>query len=347
MSPFGRATEDFLAFAERLPDRGEPVAPIGLLLSHGHGYERVNNACKMLNLFPETDADRELRELFNVCWHPVGVAEGMPAAPDVQSLPHGRYGNIFDVLVDRPEKAQVLRNYPVLWAAGDVELGGAMAKELDAYVKAGGTLVVTAEQAKKLPPALPGWKSKGTTVRTSAWITPGDTPHPTTPYEVEEVELDKAEPLAWADVRRQPLLVRNAVGKGAVITVLVPRGLGLDERAHPVLPYLMNGLTRDLLPVSVELPAGREIQYQVNRTKDGYVVLLMNNRGVDKTQHGVARVDRRQFVDLFLRTKLAVKSAKEWTDPRALTPTAGANGTTTIAVRVHPGDVQVIGIVTK
>ena len=44
-----------------------------------------------------------------------------------------------------------------------------------------------------------------------------------------------------------PLVVRNKVGKGAVITILVPRGLGLDERAHPVLPYLMNGLTANLL----------------------------------------------------------------------------------------------------
>jgi len=40
------------------------------------------------------------------------------------------------------------------------------------------------------------------------------------------------------------------------VTVLVPRGLGLDERAHPVLPYLMNGLTAGLLPVEVRLPNG-------------------------------------------------------------------------------------------
>ena len=139
------------------------------------------------------------------------------------------------------------------------------------------------------------------------------------------------------------------VGDGAVITVLVPRGLGLDERAHPALPYLMNGLTQDLLPVSVEMPDGKrtagEIQYQVNRTKDGYVVMLMNNRGVDKTQNGVARVDRRQFVDVVVQTKLPVKSVKEYTGPRDLTPTPGVNETT-LAIRVHPGDVQVIGLVT-
>ena len=112
----------------------------------------------------------------------------------------------------------------------------------------------------------------------------------------------------------------------------------------------MNGLTADLLPVRVEMPDGKrpagEIQYQVNRTKDGYVVLLMNNRGVDKTQHGVARVDRRQFVDVVVRATLPVKSAKEWTGPRDLALAPDAKGAT-VKVRVHPGDVQVIGLVTK
>jgi hypothetical protein len=238
-------------------------------------------------------------------------------------------------------------NYPVIWAAGDVERGGAMTKALEGYVNAGGTLVVNVEAAKKLPPAFLGWKSKGKTARAQSWIIPDGPPHPTTPYEVGEVELAGGHELAWATPGK-PLLVRNKVGDGAVITVLVPRGLGLDERAHPVLPYLMNGLTRDLLPVSVETPDGKrpagEILYQVNRTKDGYVVLLMNNRGVDKTQHGVARVDRRQFVDVLIRSKTPLKSAKEWTAPRDLT--AEMNGTA-VRVRVHPGDVQVVGLVTK
>ena len=353
LSPFGRATEDFLAFAERLPDRGEPVAPVGLLLSAGHGYERVNNTCKMLNVFPEGDADRELRELFNVCWHPAGVVEGQPAAPDAQSMPNGRYGNIFDVLVDRPEKAAALKNYPVIWATGDVDLR-ALAKPLEEYVKAGGTLVVTSHPAPKaekqlLPDAMHGFAVSNTYSTFEGWTPAGGDTRAATPFQVERGILTTGEVLAWA-AKDVPLLVRNKVGDGAVITILVPRGLGLDERAHPVLPYLMNGLTADLLPVRVEMPDGKrpagEIQYQVNRTKDGYVVLLMNNRGVDKTQHGVARVDRRQFVDVVVRTALPVKAAKEWTGPRDLALAADAKGTT-VTVRVHPGDVQVIGLVTK
>src|SRR5438034_593049 len=101
LSPFGRATEDFMAFADRAQDRGEPYTPIGILLSYGHGFERVSYRCKMLHEFPETIHDLELRELFNVCWHPSAILEGQPASPDVQSMPSGVYGDIFDVLVDR------------------------------------------------------------------------------------------------------------------------------------------------------------------------------------------------------------------------------------------------------
>jgi hypothetical protein len=349
LSPFGRATEDFLAFVDRLPERGEPITPIGLLLSYGHAYERVNYSCKMLHVFPESDADRELRELFNVCWSPSGVVEGLPAAPDMQSLPNGRYGNIFDVLVDRPDKANAIFNYPVIWAAGDVDLGG-MAKVLEEYVKAGGTLVINVEAVgKAMPDSLPGIVRSGELGTYDQLITADGEVRSTTPYRVARVKLVGAEVLASSE-KDVPLLTRNSVGRGAVITILVPRGLGLDERAHPVLPYLMNGLTQNLLPVEVRLagrkrPAG-EVLYQVNRTKDGYVVLLMNNRGVDKTQNGVARVDRRQSVDVIVRSSAPVKAAKEYTGSTELSLSEVAGGSE-VRVTVHPGDVQVITLVTR
>jgi hypothetical protein len=135
-----------------------------------------------------------------------------------------------------------------------------------------------------------------------------------------------------------------------LIVTLAPRMLGQDERAHPALPWLMNGVTAGLLPVEVRKADGTrldgEVMYQVNRTKDGWLVMLVNNRGVDKTQNGVARVDRRAYVDVAVRTVLPVKSAKEWTEPRDLTPTMGKDGTE-VRLRVHPGDVQVVGLVTK
>jgi hypothetical protein len=346
LSPFGRATEEFQAFASRLPDRGEPIAPVGVLLSSGHGYERVNYSCKMLHNFAETAVDRELRELFNVLWHPVGVVEGQPAAPDAQSLPNGRYGNIFDVLVDRPVKAHAIFRYPVLMVAGDANLGGIWPKSLEAYVRRGGTLVVNADATRgKLFEELLGLKLSGSRKSHEAWK-PGDAvARGCVPFDCETAQLTTAKALATTD-DGSPLITRHAVGEGAVIVSLVPGMIGQDERAHPALPWLVNGLTDGLLPVDVRLANGDrpngEILYQVNATADGCLVLLMNNRGVDKTPSGVARVDRRRFVNMILKSKFAAKAAMEWTSGRAMELKDD-----TVHVRVHPGDVQVIGFRTK
>jgi hypothetical protein len=345
LSPFGRATEDFQAFSDRLPDRGVPYAPIALLLSYGHGYERVNYRCKMLNVFSENKADLELRELFNVCWHPSAILEGQPAAPDIQSLPSGVYGNIFDVLVDRPNRAKAVFHYPVVWAAGDVDLAGPWQAVLEDYVRRGGTLVVNIQAGRSLPPALLGVRPTGKIQTAETWSPAGGDEQPTTPYEVAEVELAGASVLAWARAQ-VPLITRHRVGAGAVIMTLVPHLIGQDERAHPALPFLMNGVTAGLLPVEVVTAGQGEILYQLNKTKDGYLVLLMNNRGVDKTQSGVARVDRRAFVDVVLRTLLPVDSAKEYTEPRDLSLTK-VGDLTQIKVRVHPGDVQVVYLVLR
>jgi hypothetical protein len=56
-------------------------------------------------------------------------------------------------------------------------------------------------------------------------------------------------------------------------------------------------------------------------------------------------VDRRAFVDVVVRTALPVKSAKEHTERRELMLVPGKDGTE-VRLRIHPGDVQVVHLVT-
>jgi hypothetical protein len=248
------------------------------------------------------------------------------------------------VLVDRPGRARAILNYPLVWAAGDVRLGGPFLPVLEEYLHKGGTLVVNIEAAKGLPEKLLGLRPTGQYRRAEAWSPAGGAARPTTPCEVARVELAGASVLAWAG-EKHPLITRHTVGAGAVIVTLVPHLIGLEERAHPCVPYLMNGLTERLLPVAVRLPDGKrprgEVMYQVNRTKDGYLVSLINPRGIDKTQNGIARVDRRAQVEVLLHRELPVRSAQEMTTPAALEVQRDGKRAT-VAVRIPAGDVRVV-----
>jgi hypothetical protein len=357
----GRATVDFQSFVDRLPDRGEAYTPIAILLSYGHGTERSSFTCKMLGVYPEDIWDIELRELFNVLWYPTGVVEGQPQAPDLQSMPNGMYGNIFDVLVDRPTRAKAMLDYPVVVVGGDANLAP-MISTVNQYLAAGGTLVINVAACTGLPPAMLGITLTGATVVASEWIagnfTSNSGSYPTTPYEISVGTLAPTAEVLAADgaaSNANPVAIRNQVGAGAVILTLVPHMIGIDERAHPAMPWLMNGLTENLLPVEVLLAASGkrptgEIMYQVNKAKQGYVVTLMNNFGVDKTQTGLARVDRSKYVDVLLRTVLPIKTATEYTQspPRMLEVQQVTNATvvtTTVSLRVTVGDIQVVSLV--
>ena len=89
--------------------------------------------------------------------------------------------------------------------------------------------------------------------------------------------------------------------------------------------------------------------YQLNKgaAAGTWVVTLMNNHGVDKTQSGISRVDRSKFVDVVLHTDLPVKSAIEYTQSRTLTLSKTTKGTpavvtSTVSLRVSVGDVNVV-----
>ncbi|MCX7705473.1 MAG: hypothetical protein N2115_04360 [bacterium] len=350
LSPFGRATVDFQSFVDRLPDRGQPYTPFAFLLSYGHGYENVNYTCKMLNVFLQDKNDIEIRELFNVAWFPAPILEGKIQAPDVQSMPSGIYGNIFDVLVDRPAKAQAIMSYSVVWAAGDVEFNDTWMKTIEDYLRRGGTLVLNVETLRKNPALnrFTGLKITDETRVFSTWSPDGKMFNSAVPYSVYLTSPAKVKIIAYAD-ENTPIVVRNEYGEGAIIVVLIPHNTGMDERAHPVIPYLMNLLTAGLTPFELYTADGKklsgEVMYQVNKTKDGWLVALFNNQGIDKTQNGIARVDRTRFADIEIRTHLNVKEAKEYVYERPLS-LQKSTGTTSINVRVEPGDVQVVYFVT-
>lgn len=351
LSPFGRATVDFQSFVDRLPDRGEPYTPVAFLLSYGHGYDNVSYSCKMLNEFLQDKNDIEIRELFNVAWYPAPVLEGLPQSPDVQSMPSGIYGNIFDILVDRPQRCKAILSYPVVWAVGDVVFDNTWATCLEDYLRKGGTIVLNIETLKNNPLLLrfAGLKVSDRIKLLNNWSIDGKHFYPATTYPVYQVTLNGAVPVVYGD-EGIPLILKNNYADGTVIVILIPHNVGLDERAHPSIPYLMNMLFAGLVPFEILTADGKnlrgEIMYQFNKTSNGWLVSLFNNQGIDKTQNGIARVDRTKFVEIEIRTNLDVKEAKEYVYQKAL-KIEKSDGTSTVRLRIEPGDVQVVYFVTQ
>ena len=140
-----------------------------------------------------------------------------------------------------------------------------------------------------------------------------------------------------------PLVTVNRVGRGRVVYCAVPDLLGLDERLVPAAAHVLAHLAADATPVRVR----GEVEYLVNRNARGWVVTLVNNRGVYKPQQGMAQVNRDESEDVWLDVGDAgILSAKEWTENVTLKKRR-ERGTEWVTVEVPPGGVRVVEIVPR
>jgi hypothetical protein len=131
-----------------------------------------------------------------------------------------------------------------------------------------------------------------------------------------------------------PLVTVNRVGRGRVVYCAVPDLLGLDERLVPSAAHLLAHLAADAAPVRVR----GEVEYLVNRNARGWVVTLINNRGVYKPQQGLAQVNRSESAEVTLGENGATfKRAGEWTTNAVLKVEGGV-----VTLSVPPGGVRVV-----
>jgi hypothetical protein len=89
-------------------------------------------------------------------------------------------------------------------------------------------------------------------------------------------------------------------------------------RAAPISDVHLGELLRQELPVRVE---GDPIQYQINTTDQGWVVELVNNRGVVKFPTTPAVLDSDAIASVTLVLNESIREAREWISDSALTVT--------------------------
>ena len=88
-------------------------------------------------------------------------------------------------------------------------------------------------------------------------------------------------------------------------------------RPAAVAPARLAALSRELLPVRV---AGDPIQFAVNRLTNGWVVELVNNRGVTKRPGDPAEINPSAVARVVLEPGFPPHSVREWRSGRVLAP---------------------------
>jgi hypothetical protein len=346
LNPLGRITDEFVRFADRHPARGTPYTPVAFLLDPAHGWDETDYPQWSYGVVPQERHDRALRELFGAAYYPALVTEGEPATGDRQAYVNGIFGDIFDVLVASEEHREAVDSYRAVVVGGRVEWTPAWAAQLRGYVRKGGVLVLNAAQGAGLPEDLLGVRLTGASAEAddAECLAANETGVDLRGgvFRFERVEARGAQVLMRTRAG-EPLVTVNKVGGGRVVFCAVPDLLGLDERLTPVAAHLLAHLAADAVPARIT----GDVQRLVNRTGRGWVVTLINNRGVYKPQQGLAQVNRAEAADvsIALRGK-GIAEAREWTSDVPL-EVAGAGAQGLVRVRVPPGDVKIVELIER
>ena len=345
LNPLGRITDEFVRFAEKHPERGTAYTPVAFLLDPAHGFEMTDYPHWPFQVSQIDRGDRALRELFGVAYYPGLVVEGEPAIADRQPFVAGVFGDIFDVLTaaDVPgSKSKVqtlLPSYRAVVVGGRVEWSAEWIQRLNDYVRNGGTVVINAAQIKKVPEQFLGVRLLNATgeAHNARCLTPDEALQDLKGqiFRFEKLELKGATAFITAP-NGDPLVTVNKVGKGTVIFSAVPDLLGEDERITPFAAHMLAHVFADATPLKVT----GDVEYLINRTSNSWVVTLLNNNGVLKTQQGMAQVDRSAYVNVTISLpRQQIRSAVEWTSDTPLKVDAGQ-----VVVQIAPGSLAVVEI---
>ena len=342
LNPLGRITEEFVRFAAKHPDRGEPYTPIAVLLDPAHGWDMTDYPQWPFGISQINRSDRALRELFGAAYYPGPVREGEPASGERQAFVPGVFGNIFDVLVASGTHPDAIDSYRAVIAGGQINWTSAWARKLEEYVRQGGTVVLNAGQIKGLSDGITGVRLRGETgeAHNALCLSPGEPPQDLHGqiFRYERIELQSAQSLITTTLN-EPLVTVNKLGRGKVVFVAVPDLLGEDERLIPLAAHVLAHLAAEATPVKVE----GDVEYMINRNSRGWVVTIFNDSGVFKPQQGLAQVDRNAKVTATISLRsLSISSATEWTSDQPLPVRKQAGMTDVVSVNIAAGGLAVV-----
>ena len=325
------------------------------MLDEAHGYSQERFQYGAFGLDPQLNPsvltpshhEASIRGWFDIAYYPAPITQGEPSSAIRQTFVNGIFGDLFDVVVNAPKRTDILSTYPVLVTAGEIEITKEYGAALRDYMRRGGTLVVCAGQltgdgVRDLD--LPGLGAQAE-ADTFSW-SPSGAMFTSNLFRYRGISKG-----SYRELAKTPdgsvIAIDRAEGKGQLIFVSVPLGLGIDDRPVPLLAVLMQALASGQAPIRV---AG-DVEWVLNRLEDGgWLVTILNNRGVNKPQHGILPTDQAEAQTVTLRTQFAVVQCSEWItesavswqvvgDASSVTLTVPAGATRMIEIRPAPAKV--------
>jgi hypothetical protein len=318
---------------------------VAFLLDYAHGWDpgpfsphAFGDHAKRPDLTLYGDHEQMLREYFWTAYHPIGARSEEPITATNEVYVPGLFGDIFDVIYAYPDVKRwtTIHTYPVVIAAGDIELTADEGKKLADYVAEGGTLLVADGQlsgpgvaALELPEMGP--ELEATEYR---W-TPTSSRPPSQRFRMKPIRGGRA--LA-TDTNGQSFCSSFDRGQGPADRAFGdaragdrpcrdPRGGAPDRPSHA-----------RLMPSSVE----GDVEWMVNRTETGWIVTLLNPAGQAKPQHGITPTDFRQNRAVSIRSRRALKSAADWLLSRGAADGSVGRTKVFLTSRLPAGGVRIV-----
>jgi len=203
------------------------------------------------------------------------VGETLDPSP-YRAMGDSRWGDIFDVLTDDAE-GETLKRYKILVLLGQIRLNDSLRQRLQQWVEAGGTLVMAAGVATPDDTELCGFAMAPELRVGRAWRWAGEDPvHEVFRYVPVDVAVAEDIDALAATPAGAPLVIGHGLGKGHVITSLIPwfEG-GHRDLAGPVLRTL-DTLFAKVQPAIVE---GLPVEWVSARGEGHRTLAIANHDG--------------------------------------------------------------------
>jgi len=309
LSPHGEAMADLLEYHNRYEDRGVPYQPVALLLDYLHGFSPPYQTCcavgrSGVQTWFSVPYDRGDHQVCQTFWT-IFPWTRQEIERNGFPLTNTPFGDIFDVLVANPPS------------------GAVPPKVLAGYRAA--VLVGTIRWTDELERRLVEYVRSGGTLVVNA-LNAGALPQELTGGEVAFESAGVA-------------VTRKEVGAAAVIAARGSDLLGDDNRALPVLGEMLATIAREVSPVEVR----GDVQYHFLRTRTGWLVALLNNKGIVHVspEEPVYLPDERAEVELVSKQPVG-KSVERLSDEEVCWERRGRAYVTRLTV--DPGGIRIVEI---